>query len=170
MERGQFDTALGYYQQACEYPRNLEVAPPTPDMRAHVYWNLVRVYQALGDAEAAADYAAKILAERYERPSIGWYFQAMAHRAVGDQAAYRAGIERLEAAAREMTSSPAAPSRRWRFGSRQAIGLYLLSLVLEEKGEAAQAAADRAEALTQDPHVESAALWQAQRDLRRANQ
>jgi hypothetical protein len=45
----------------------------------------------------------------------------------------------------------------------------VLSLVQDEKGEAAQAAAHRAEALRQNPRVESAALWQAQRDLGRAH-
>jgi len=163
MGRKQFETALKYYQQACEYPKNLEVAPHTPDRRAHLYWNVVKVYRALGKEDAAVDYAKKILAETYERPSIGWYFQALAHRALGDEAAYRAGLERLETAAREMASAPAAAqTEHWGARSRQAIGLYLLSLVLEEKGDATQAAAKRAEALKQDPNVERAALWQAQ--------
>ncbi len=165
LERKQLDTALKHYQQACEYPANLEVAPRTPDMRAHVYWSLVKAYLAAGRRDEAGGYAKKILAERYGRPSIGWYFQALAQRATGDEAAYRVTLERLEKGAAELSS--ASFENR---GDRQAIGLYLLSLVLEEKGERAQAAARRADALERNPRAARAALRQAQLDLSRAPQ
>ena len=35
----------GHYQRAFEYPKNLEVAPRTPDLRAHVRWSLARAQQ-----------------------------------------------------------------------------------------------------------------------------
>jgi tetratricopeptide (TPR) repeat protein len=151
LARGSRTTALRHYERALEYPRNLEVAPRTPDLRAHVLWSLARARQ--GPERTAL--LERILAERYPRPALGTYYQALARKAVAQPAEAEALLRSLEKAARRDTAESASPRER-------AIGHYLLSLVLRESGDAAAADAERARALELDPHPHRAALTRAQ--------
>ncbi len=148
-DKKDFQTALSHYQQATEYPLNLEVAARTPDFRAHVYWDLARVYSALGQKEKAQGYLRKIVAEDYGKPHLGLYYQALAQRSLGNEAEYKALLARLEAAARDRTSTN--------------VGRYLLSLVQAEKGE-------RQGAPPADLRASRMALTEAQIDTARAHQ
>jgi hypothetical protein len=82
-----------------------------------------------------------------------------------DQAGYRAALDRLEQYARSLT-----PNGSEVHGNSQALGFYLLSLILEEKGEREAAAAHRQKALGWNPRVPSAAILQAQLDYAAAHQ
>lgn len=155
----QFDAALAYYKLAAEYPKNLEVAPRTPDFRAHINWDYAKVYLAKGERAQAEASLKQILAEKYRRPHLGTYYQALAHKALGNDAAYRAALDSLEKRARQASS-----------GRQEATGHYLLSLVLEEKGDKEGAAAERKKALDADPRAGRAALTEAQIDIARAHQ
>jgi Tfp pilus assembly protein PilF len=157
--------ALRYYEQANEYPANLEVAPRTPDFRAHVNWNLAKFHAAAGDQQQSRAYLDKILAEKYSRPHLGTYYQAVASKAKGDQAGYRAALDRLEKQARELTSGKFEHR-----GDRENVGRYLLSLVLEEKGERAAAETERAAAMKANPRVARMAVQDAQIEYARAHQ
>jgi tetratricopeptide (TPR) repeat protein len=157
--------ALARYQEACDYPKNLEVAARTPDFRAHVFWNLARVHLAMGKTEEARGYLSKILAEKYRRPHIGTYFQALAEKSLKSEDAYRALLDSLEKQARDY----AAGKFEYR-GAQQTIGHMLLALVLEEKGDKAGAEAERAKAMEADPRPMRLALRQAQLDYARAHQ
>ncbi|MBM3744289.1 MAG: DUF5107 domain-containing protein [Acidobacteria bacterium] len=163
-ERRDYAAALDHYQQACEYPKNLEVAPRTPDLRAHVYWNLAKVHLAAGRKDAAADYLDKILAEKYGRAHLGSFYQALAEKARGNEARYGALLEQLAQRARELTSG----KFEYR-GNQQAVGHYLLARVLEERG-AAEAAAEREKALALSLEAPRLALREAQLDYARAHQ
>jgi tetratricopeptide (TPR) repeat protein len=163
-ERRDFAAALDHYQQACEYPKNLEVAPRTPDLRAHVYWNLAKVHLAAGRKDAAAGYLDKILAEKYGRAHLGSFYQALAEKARGNEARHRALLEQLAQRARELTSG----KFEYR-GNQQAIGHYLLARVLEERG-APEAAAEREKALALSLETPRLALRDAQLDYARAHQ
>ncbi len=162
--RRDYKAALEYYRQACEYPKNLEVAPRTPDLRAHVYWNLAKVYLATGDKGAAEEYLTKILAEKYGRAHLGTYYQALAERARGNQARYRELLVQVERRARDLTSG----KFEYR-GNQQAVGHYLLARVLEERG-AAGAAQELEKALGLDLEAPRLALREAQLDYARAHQ
>ena len=163
-EARDYRTALGYYQRACEYPKNLEVAPRTPDLRAHVNWNLAKVYLATGDRQSAEKYLRRILAEKYGRPQLGTYYQALGRKALGDEAGSRAALAELEARAREITSG----KFEYR-GNQEAIGYYLLSKALAERGASgAQEALNRA--LELNPEAPRLALRTAQIDYARAHQ
>ena len=151
LAQGNRAQALAHYQRALEYPKNLEVAPRTPDLRAHVWWSLARAQQ---NPEKAAT-LKRILDERYPRPSLGTYYQALATKALGQPAEARALLDSLEQAARSDTAASA--------GARNgAIGHYLLSLVEREKGNAAAADAELAKARELDPHADRRALTRAQ--------
>jgi len=165
MEKQDYQSALKHYQQATEYPKNLEVAPRTPDFRAHVYWNLAKVYRAMGDTSAAEGYLKKITAEHYNKIHLGVYYQALAWKALGDEAKYETLLDRLEKEARKRTSG----GFEYR-GDTAAIGHYLLSLVLREKGDAAGAKAEYEKAIKRNPLAARLAVREAQLDVAKAHQ
>jgi len=160
-----YQAALSHYQQACDYPLNLEVAPRTPDFRAHVYWDLAKVYRAMNQADRAQEYLEKIVAEDYGRPHLGTYYQALAYKALGRENEYSSLLGKLEGAAREWTSG----KFEYR-GHAETVGRYLLALVLEEKGDAGAAEAERRKALGEDPRVARLSVTEAQIDTARAHQ
>ncbi len=163
--RKDYPTALQYFQQACEYPKNLEVAPRTPDLRAHVNWNLAKVYLAMGQPEKASGYLKSILDEKYAKPSLGTYYQAQAQQAIKNMDGYQAALASLEKRARDYTLE----KFEYR-GRTAAVGYYLLSLVLEEKGDKPGALQARKKAIDLDPQAPRLALTQAQIEYAGAHQ
>jgi Tfp pilus assembly protein PilF len=161
----QYTTALDYYKLAAEYPKNLEVAARTPDFRASIDWNFAKLALAQGDRAAAAEPLKRMLAEQYTKPHLGTYYQALAQKALGNDAGYRSLLDSLEKRARELTNG--AYENR---GAPEVLGHYLLSLVLEQKGNQAEADAERAKALRANPRVARQALTEAQIDVARASQ
>jgi len=159
------DQALTYYQQACEYPKNLEVAPRTPDFRAHVNWNLARAHQALKQPEKAKEYLAAITSEKYSEAHLGTFYQALAHKMLGQRQQYTASLTAVEKRARLYTSG----GFEYR-GRKSAIGHYLLSLVLGERGDAAGSGRELKRAMTLDPQVRRLAITEAQIDVAGAHQ
>jgi tetratricopeptide (TPR) repeat protein len=164
-EKKDFQTALRHYGQAGEYPANLEVAPRTPDFRAHVYWDLAKVHSAMGKRDVAEDYLQKILSEKYGQPHLGIFYQALAQKALGREGEYLSQLARLEKEARTRTSG----GFEYR-GAAATIGHYLLSLVLEEKGDKATATTERNKALEMNPRVARLSIREAQLDIARAHQ
>jgi tetratricopeptide (TPR) repeat protein len=164
-EAKDYKTALAHYEQACEYPANLEVAPRTPDFRAHVYWDLARTATAMGEAAKAREWLGKIAGEKYNRPHLGLYYQALAKKGLGDAAGYRDALAKLEAEARQRTAGGFEHR-----GNPQVIGHYLLALALEEKGDQAGAAAELKRAAALHPRARRLAVTEAQIDTARAHQ
>jgi tetratricopeptide (TPR) repeat protein len=165
MNRKDYPAALQYFKDACEYPKNLGVAPRTPDFRANVNWNLARVYTAMGQNDLAAACLKQILAEKYGKPSLGTYYQALAQRMLKNDAASRVLLDSLEKRAREMTSG----GFEYR-GDPETIGHMLLAQVLEAKGDKAGAAVERRKALDQNPKAMRITTRQAQIEYAGAHQ
>ena len=165
LEKKDLKGALALYQKAFEYPRNLEVAPRTPDFRAHLNWSVAHAYLASGRRDAARPYLDRILAEKYDRPGFGTYFQALAEKARGNTVASQALVAKLEERARAMTGGP--DDRRGRTGTA---GWYLLSLALEAKGDGAGAKDAMQKALERDAQPARAALTMAQVEFAGAHQ
>jgi tetratricopeptide (TPR) repeat protein len=157
--------ALALYRKAFEYPKNLEVAPRTPDFRAHLNWSVANAYLVSGRNGEARPYLERVLAEKYDRPSLGTYYQALAERARGNAAASQALLAKLEERARTMTAGP--EDRR---GRTATAGFYLLSLALEAKGDATGAREAMRKALERDAQPARAALTMAQVDFAGAHQ
>lgn len=164
-EKEEFEAALRYYEEACSYPKNLEVAPRTPDFRAHVYWNLAKVHMAMNKQDVANGYLQKIISEKYTRTHLGTYYQALAQKALNNSSKYRSLLDGLENYAKKHTSG----EFEYR-GTPETIGHYLLSLVLEEKGDKNGAAAERRKALDRNPRVIRSAIREAQLNVARAHQ
>jgi tetratricopeptide (TPR) repeat protein len=151
LAEGNREQALRHYERALEYPKNLEVAPRTPDLRAHVWWSLAKAQRG----SQRTTLLKRILGERYPRPSLGTYYQALARKGLGQPAEARALLDHLEQEASRDAAAGAGPRR-------QAIGHYLLSLVRREEGDVAGADANLARARELDPHPERRALTRAQ--------
>jgi tetratricopeptide (TPR) repeat protein len=159
LDQGDVVAARRRYERAFEYPKNLEVAPRTPDLRAHVLWSLARSHE--GDERAAM--LKRILGEDHPRPALGTYYQVLALEALGRKDEAGARLDRLEERARTLT--PEASSARSR-----AVGHYLLSLVLREKGDEAGADAELEKARQLDPRPDRRALTHAQIEYARGHQ
>jgi Flp pilus assembly protein TadD len=157
LDRNDLATALRYYEQAASYPENLETAPRSPDFQAHVNWMLAHAHLIAGRPEETRPYLERILAEQYPRPSLGTYYQALAEKARGNEAAATTLLASLEATAREYAKDPTGRRAR-----QDAIGYYLLSLALAGRGDANGAAAALEKAESLDPRPARAALRQAQ--------
>jgi tetratricopeptide (TPR) repeat protein len=151
LDGGDVEAARKHYQRAFEYPENLEVAPRTPDLQAHVLWSLARSYT--GDERAAL--LKQVVDEHHPRPALGTYYQALALEALGERDEARARLDRLEGRARALSTE--ASNARGR-----AVGHYLLSLVLHEKGDEAGADAELRAAQELDPRPDRRALTHAQ--------
>jgi tetratricopeptide (TPR) repeat protein len=159
LARGDVPAARRHYERAFEYPKNLEVAPRTPDLRAHVLWSLARARSG----EEMEELLKELLEERYPRPALGTYYQAQALEALGRVDEARVRLDALEERARADASG--AGSMRAR-----AVGHYLLSLVLREKGDASGAVAELQKARKLDPRPDRRALTQAQIEYAAAHQ
>ncbi len=164
-EKKDYQTALHYYEEACTYPKNLEVAPRTPDFRAHVFWNLAKVYLAMNDREKAEQYLQDIISEKYHRTHIGTFYQALAHRALGHEDKYGELLKQVEEHAKRLTSG----DFQYR-GSRETIGHYLMSLFLKEQGNVEEAKRELNQATERNPRVMRIAIREAQLDIARAHQ
>jgi hypothetical protein len=160
-----FSAALERYQEACLYPGNLEVAARTPDFRAHVNWNLAKVSLAVGNRQEADRYLKAILAEKYTTPHIGAYYQALAQKALKNDAAATALLDGLEKKARDYTSG----KYEYR-GTPEIIGNVLMSLVLSERGDKPGSDAALRKALDKDPRALRQAILEAQLSYASAHQ
>jgi tetratricopeptide (TPR) repeat protein len=151
LDRGDVEAARQLYECAFEYPKNLEVAPRTPDLRAHVLWSLARAHTG---AERDA-LLKEIIDEHYPRPALGTYYQALALEARGEADKARARLDELAERARADIAGAGRARDR-------AAAHYLLSIVLRKQGADAGADAELEEARQLDPRPDRRALTQAQ--------
>jgi hypothetical protein len=123
------------------------------------------VYLATGKPDAAEPYLKQILAEKYTRPNIGTYYQALAQRALKNELAAKTLLDSLEQRARENLSG------KFEFrGDPEVIGRTLLALVLEARGDTAGAAREHSAARERNPQAMRLATRQAQLEYARAHQ
>ena len=159
LEAGDREEARQHYEQAFEYPKNLEVAPRTPNLRAHMLWSLSRAHSG-GEREALLK---ETLDEDYPRPALGTYYQALALEGLGRPEKAQALLDRLEQTAR--SDATEAGSARERAGAH-----YLLCLALKKKGDESGAAAELRKARELDPRPDRRALTRAQIEYAGAHQ
>ena len=165
LAEGRGEEALARYDDAYLYPANLEVAPRTPDFRAHVHWKRVKALDALGRIADARRLAADITKERYRKTHIGHYYQALAFRYLGEKHRSEVRLDGLEKEARKRLSGDFAHR-----GTPEIMGRYLLSKVLEARGDEEGAAREREVALKARPDVHRLVIREAQLDTAAAHQ
>jgi tetratricopeptide (TPR) repeat protein len=164
LKQKDWKTAIERFQEAFEYPKNLEVAPRTPEFKAHLNWALGRAYFAAGRQSQARAAFEAVMAEKYARPGLGTYYQALAARQLGRTSDAVARLAQLEEGARALVDEGKARGRY------SAVGEHLLSLVLAARGDESGAAQARGRAEQLDPRPDRAALTQAQVDFAGAHQ
>jgi tetratricopeptide (TPR) repeat protein len=167
LARGDLRTALARYQQSFDYPKNLEVAPRTPDLRAPLNWSVANAYIVSGRRDEALPALTAVLNERYAQPQLGSYYQALALRALAKPVDAARVLRQLEERARALIAAGAGDARS---GRDTAVGEYLLSLVLAANGDNKGSAAARARAEERDPQPARAALTAAQVEFAGAHQ
>ena len=130
LEKKDLKGALALYQKAFEYPKNLEVAPRTPDFRAHLNWSVANAYLASG-RKGEARPVPRPRARREVRAARARHLLPGARREGARQTRrrHRRSLAKLEERARAMTAGP--DDRRGRAGTA---GWYLLSLALRGEG------------------------------------
>jgi tetratricopeptide (TPR) repeat protein len=163
--------SLEYYQKACEYPSNLEVAPREPNLRGFLYYPMAKLHQELGNKDDAIRLLRITAAEESDFPTLGSYYQALALRDLGETQRANVIMAKLREVARSLVEEGKAPGYRWETGELQkALGLYYLAR-LEEAADAkekAQSYLEEANSLV--PGVERQAVMLAQRVYARAHQ
>ncbi len=167
LARGDLKLALARYQQAFDYPKNMEVAPRTPDLKAHLNWSVANAYIVSGRRDEALPALTAVLSEKYSQPHLGSYYQALALRAIAKPVEAARVLRQLEERARGMIATGAADARA---GKDAAVGEYLLSLVLTANGDTKGAGAARARAEQRDAQVARTALTAAQVEFAGAHQ
>jgi len=163
--------SLEYYQKACEYPSNLEVAPREPNLRGFLYYPMAKLYQELGNKDEAIRLLKITAAEESDFPTLGSYYQALALRDLGETQRANVIMARLREVARSLVEEGKAPGYRWETGELQkALGLYYLAKLEEaaDSNEKAQSYLKEANSLV--PGVERQAVMLAQRVYARAHQ
>jgi tetratricopeptide (TPR) repeat protein len=163
--RKDYSSALNYYKKCFEYPGNLEVAPRSPDFKAHLLWNMFKTYQATGRSVEARANLKEILAEKYKKPHLGTYYQALAQRELKNQPAFDTLMAKIEQQASKYVSG----QFEYR-GRAETIGNYLLSLVYKEKGESQKSTEALSKARQLDPLARRLAVLEAQLDVAGAHQ
>ena len=162
--------ALRYYQQACEYPLNLEIAPREPNLRGFLYYPMAQLYRRLGDDTEATRLLQITAREATAYPTLATYYQALALRDLGEEAEAGSLLDELKTEAEKMIRRDSENYRRIGGERQEALGHYYLSKVLEMQGDLERATAELAVAVSLLPGVSREAVMLAQRVFARASQ
>jgi len=162
--------ALDYYQQACLYPRNLEVAPREPNLRGFLYYPMALLQKKLGNQSEAQRLLEVTAKEESEYPTLGTYYQALALRELGKKSEADALMGALKAEADAMIKGDSKAYQRTGERLRTALGHYYRSRVMEAEGNKSGAASELQAAQRTEPDIERQAVMLAQRVYARAHQ
>ncbi len=162
--------ALEYYQQACEYPMNLEVAPREPNLRGFLYYPMARLHKKLGD-DAEATRLLKITAgETSDYSTLGTYYQALALRELGQVEEAESRLESLDDEAQLLLAADSKHFVRMNDRDQKALGHYYRSIYWTAMDQQAKAGEELKQAEALEPAIEREAVMIAQRVYARAHQ
>jgi tetratricopeptide (TPR) repeat protein len=144
-----FNNALSDFHRASEYPENLSVGRPKNDRRApQVAYYLGTAYEALGDADKAAEFYEKAAGQRVtSRWSEARFYQGLSFSKLGQKDKAEEIFDELIDAAKEKLSQEAAVDVFAKFGRQQteaarkasahyALGLGYLGKGMPDKAKA----------------------------------
>lgn len=138
--------AMPHYRAALEYPENLETAKSLRgEGRApQVYYLLGTLYEIQGNAAEARKCFQQAVEPRREGSELS-YYQALAHRKLGQEATAAELLDGLAAAAQKRLEAPADVDFFAKFGTRESENVrkaqahYWLALALLGKNKPAEA-------------------------------
>ena len=162
--------SLEYYEKACLYPVNLEVAPREPDLRGFLYYPMAKLNHELGNHQEAQRLLRITSEETTDRPTLGSYYQALALRDLGRRERAHSILAELRAVASALLEGK-AQGYRWEAGKLQeALGHYYLAKLEEASGDNEETQDHLAQARAIEPMIEREAIMIAQRTYARAHQ
>jgi tetratricopeptide (TPR) repeat protein len=164
------ESSLEYYEQACQYPENLEVAPREPNLRGFLYYPMALLHRQLGNEDEAHKLLKITADETSDYPTLGSYYQALALLELGERAHAESIMTELKSATQALLEGR-GPAHRWESVDLQkALGHYYLSKLEEATGDPAQARIHLQKAKALEPMIERRAIVMAQLVYARAHQ
>lgn len=166
LDAGRAAEALGHFQAALTYPENLGEGKRANASDANLYYYAGLAYEALGNVEQACD-AFQQAAQAQRGFSPMTYYQALALRKLGEEAAARKRLEELRDFASQQLEAASRPSfytsvPAFVFYEEDArkperiANTFLLGLAQLGLGNIAQAKAAFEQVLTLDPNHQGA--------------
>jgi tetratricopeptide (TPR) repeat protein len=164
------EESLRFYQRACQFPENLEVAPREPNLRGFLYYPMALLQRELGNEEEALRLLDITANETSDAPTLGSYYQALALRDLGKKQRAESIMSELRMSAHTLLEGE-FPGYRWENANLQkALGLFYLSKLAEASGNGAEASDHLLEARKLEPMIERQAINMAQLVYARAHQ
>jgi tetratricopeptide (TPR) repeat protein len=150
--------ALKDFEAALEYPENLEVGRPLKASRdAEIYYHIACAQEALGNASQARISLQKSVAQEPDMTEVR-YFQALAHRKLGQEAQATAIFSALLAAGERGLQAASNFDYFAKFGEKRSAAVrlaharYLMGLGHLGQGRRTEAKAAFEEVLRKDPN------------------
>jgi tetratricopeptide (TPR) repeat protein len=162
--------ALKYYQQACEYPMNLEVAPREPNLRGFLYYPMALLHKQLGDETEATRLLNITAGEASETPTLGTYYQALALMELGQANEAKGLLQSLDEEAELLIAANSEHFRRMDDDDQKALGHFYRSIYWKAVNQPEKAGKELKLAEALDPAIEREAVIIAQRTYARAHQ
>ncbi|NOY58728.1 MAG: hypothetical protein GXO75_07320 [Calditrichaeota bacterium] len=164
------EEALQMYRRACQYPRNLKVAPRYPDLRGFLYYPMALLYKKIGITEKA-DSLLKITAnESTHPPSLASYYQALALRELGRAKDADQVLETLKIEGQKLVDGTSKGYEQRSISFQQALGYFYLSMVYLAKNDSENAEIILKKAHSFNTMIEQEALTRAQRAFTKENE
>jgi tetratricopeptide (TPR) repeat protein len=164
------EKSLEYFQRACEYPANLEVAPREPNLRGFLYYPMAQLHRQLGNDDEAIR-LLKITAEEIsDYPTLGSYYQALALRELGQNQRADEVLAELKKVTQALLDGNATEYQWESANLQKALGLYYSAKLEETSGNSEQAQIHLEEAKSLEPLIERRAIIMAQLVYARAHQ
>jgi tetratricopeptide (TPR) repeat protein len=146
--------AAAHYRAALEYPENLETARPYrgEGRGPQVYYLLGTLHESQGNAAEVRKCFQQAVESLREGSELS-YYQALAHRKLGQEAKAAELLDGLDAAAKKQLDAPADVDFFAKFGTRESENVrkahahYLLALSLLGKNKPAEAKQELQKAL-----------------------
>ena len=146
-EKGNFNKALGYYEQSLLYPENLEVAEQPNTIHARKKYKIGKALEALGREDEAREYYELVIADKVEDGNAYQFYRARAMEGLKQKKEAKKIYEKLlEAMDGDMDASS------------NAVSLFTQSLALEGLGKKKEAKTARNQAIELNPLVEISAF------------
>jgi tetratricopeptide (TPR) repeat protein len=162
--------SLEYYQKACLYPENLEVAPREPNLRGFLYYPMATLNHELGNHEEAQRLLNFASEETSDFPTLGSYYQALALRDLGEKKRAESILTELRTVASALLEGKASSYSGEGVRLQKALGHFYLAKLEEATGNTEKVRAHLEQARSMEPMIEREAIMIAQRTYARAHQ
>jgi tetratricopeptide (TPR) repeat protein len=160
------DQALQMYLKASEYPKNLKVAPRSPNLRGFLYYPMAQLYKEIGNSEEAVRLLKITANESTSLPTLVNYYKALASRDLNKTNSIDQIIIDLKIEAEKLIKGEAqgylSHFDQKTDNFKQALGYYYLSKVHEFNGNISEADKILDKAVRLEPLIKRHALIYAQ--------